>query len=86
MKEEESREALGIRVREVWVEYCKEIGKSKPSHIAPWEELKEESKEADRRIGAALWGDGFKDGLEYGIKLGNIRSKDDLERMGGINF
>jgi len=49
------REELGKLVRRVWVEYCLEIGDTKPSHIAPWEELSEADKEADRRIGVALY-------------------------------
>lgn len=49
-----SREALGQVVRAEWVRYCKEIGDSKPSHVAPWEALGEADKEADRRIGQAV--------------------------------
>lgn len=45
------REELGKIVRWAWVEYCLEIHDTKPSHIAPWEELPEQDKEADRRIG-----------------------------------
>lgn len=48
------REQLGRLVREAWVAYCREIGDDKPSHIAPWEELSEVDKEADRRIGIAI--------------------------------
>ena len=36
------------------VAYCQETGDTKPSHLAPWEELSEWDKEADRRIGAAI--------------------------------
>lgn len=52
------REALGKFVRDVWVAYCLETGDTKPSHIAPWEELSEWDKEADRRIGERLWIEG----------------------------
>lgn len=48
------RETLGRFVRKVWVEYYKEIGGEKPSHLAPWEEISEEDREADRRIGEEL--------------------------------
>lgn len=48
------RETLGRVVRQAWVEYCQEIGDTKPSHLAPWEELSEQDKEADRRIGEAV--------------------------------
>ncbi len=48
------REELGKAVRSAWVAYCQETGDTKPSHLAPWEELSEWDKEADRRIGAAI--------------------------------
>ena len=48
------REELGKAVRSAWVAYCRETGDTKPSHLAPWEELSEWDKEADRRIGAAI--------------------------------
>ena len=51
----EHREMLGEMVRKEWVRYCIETGDTKPSHIAPWEELSEWDKEADRRIGEAVW-------------------------------
>lgn len=50
----ELREFLGQRVRIAWVAYCKETGDTKLSHIAPWEELSEWDKEADRRIAEAI--------------------------------
>jgi hypothetical protein len=53
------REALGKRVRDVWIEYCKKIGDTKPSHIAPWEALSEADKEADRLIGEELYQLGY---------------------------
>jgi hypothetical protein len=49
------RELLGKIVREQWVIYCRSIGDDKPSHVAPWAELSEQDKEADRQIGEALW-------------------------------
>lgn len=48
------REELGKAVRLAWVAYCQETGDTKPSHLAPWEELSEWDKEADRRIGAVV--------------------------------
>lgn len=48
------REELGKAVRSAWVAYCQETGDTKPSHLAPWEELSEWDKEADRRIGTAI--------------------------------
>lgn len=49
------RESLGRIVREAWVQYCKETGDSKTSHIVPWEGISEWDKEADRRIGEAVY-------------------------------
>lgn len=57
------RERLGMRVREVWVAWAREQPNPKPSWLVPWNELSEADKEADRRIGSALWGDGFADGM-----------------------
>ena len=54
-------ETLGRRVREVWVIWAKEqmgIDPDPKLHwLTPWDELDEPSKEVDRRIGLALWGD-----------------------------
>jgi len=49
-----NREELGQLVRKIWVDFCKEIGDTKSSHIAPWEELNENDKEVDRRIGEEI--------------------------------
>lgn len=54
MMTSEQREHYGRLVRETWVKYCLETGDTKPSHIAPWEQLSEWDKEADRRIAEAL--------------------------------
>lgn len=51
---DEYRDYLGHCARLAWIEYCKKTGDTKPSHIAPWEELSEWDKEADRVIGEAL--------------------------------
>lgn len=48
------REQLGRLVRAEWVNYCIETGDTKPSHIAPWEDLSDWDKEADRRIGEVV--------------------------------
>lgn len=53
----ELRERLGMRVREVWIEWAKTQPNPKPSWLVPWDQLGEPDKEADRCIGAALWGD-----------------------------
>jgi hypothetical protein len=49
------RGTLGRLVRSTWVAYCMEIGDTKPSHLAPWEELPEPDREADRRIGESVY-------------------------------
>ena len=54
MPDREDRDALGRIVRESWVSYCVETGDTKPSHVAPWEDLSDWDKEADRRIGEAV--------------------------------
>lgn len=49
------REILGRIVRAAWVQYCIETGDSKTSHVTPWEGISEWDKEADRRIGEAVY-------------------------------
>lgn len=49
--EQEKREYLGRQVRNVWVEFAKEQANPKPSHLIGWDELDEDNKEVDRRIG-----------------------------------
>lgn len=58
------RDILGRRVREVWVAWAKRQPAPKPSWLVPYDDLSEADKEADRCIGAALWGDGFRDGTD----------------------
>ncbi len=50
-----TRDELGRIVRETWIAYCLETGDTKPSHLAPYDELSEWDKEADRRIGETIW-------------------------------
>lgn len=54
MSDNPLREELGKAVRLAWVRYCQDTGDTKPSHLAPWEELSEWDQEADRRIGIAV--------------------------------
>ena len=49
---------LGRRVREVWVEWASHQPNPKPSHLTPWDQLDEDSREVDRLIGAALAAEG----------------------------
>lgn len=48
------REALGRRVREVWIAWAKEQPNPKPSWLVPWEGLSELDREVDRRIGETI--------------------------------
>lgn len=45
------REQLGREVRNVWVAFAKEQHDPKPAHLVGWDELDENNKEVDRRIG-----------------------------------
>jgi hypothetical protein len=49
-----SRDALGRIVREAWVAWAREHPTPKPSWLAPYDDLNEADKEADRRIGEAV--------------------------------
>lgn len=52
-------EALGRIVREVWLRHCREIGDTKASHNAPWEELSDEDRMVDIKIGLRLYDAGW---------------------------
>lgn len=47
-------EALGRKVREVWIAWANEQSNPKPSWLLPWDKLVESDKEVDRRIGMAI--------------------------------
>ena len=51
---EDRREALGRRVREVWVQWAREQPDPKPSWLVGWDELDDGQREVDMRIGEAL--------------------------------
>jgi hypothetical protein len=63
------RDGKGRRVREVWIEWAIEQPDPKPSWLVPYDELSEADKEADRRIGSVLWGDGFMTGVNMGLEM-----------------
>jgi hypothetical protein len=48
------REYLGRLVRLVWIAWAQEQSNPNPSWLKPWEEIPEEVREVDRRIGAAI--------------------------------
>src|SRR6185312_11439035 len=50
-----TRDTLGRKVREVWVAWARTQPQPKPSWLVPYDELSEPDKEADRRIGEAIW-------------------------------
>ncbi len=54
-------DTLGQQVRQAWIDYCLETGDRTPSHIAPWAEIGEWDREADRRIARALTGPFMRD-------------------------
>ncbi len=49
------REALGMEVRRVWVDFARSQPNPKPHHLAPWADLDAPSKEVDRIIGETLF-------------------------------
>ncbi len=68
--EESLEDQRGRRVREVWVVWAKEQPDCKPSWLVGGDDLDEGQREVDRRIGAALWGDGIMAGYNAGIEAG----------------
>lgn len=69
-RQEYHRDRLGRRVRDVWLAWARQQPQPKPSWLVEYDELTEAEKEVDRRIGAALWGDGFADGVDsIGVSL-----------------
>ena len=54
-------EELGKEVRRVWLEWASERPSPKPSWLLSWDELSEEEKEVDRRIGTRLYNMGAAD-------------------------
>ena len=48
-------EDLGRAVREVWIEWAKTQPNAKPSWLTPWEELDDEQREVDIKIGERLY-------------------------------
>jgi hypothetical protein len=49
-----SRDELGRMVREAWVRWAETQPNPKPSWLAPYDDLSEPDKEADRQIGEAV--------------------------------
>lgn len=75
-----AREARGRRVREVWITWARAQPEPKVSWLVPWEELDEPQREVDCRIGSALWGDGFAEGMEAGFaSAAAVRATRDAE-------
>jgi hypothetical protein len=53
-----SDDELGRQVRDEWVAWAREQPDPKPSWLVPWDDLAERDKDADRRIGRALFNTG----------------------------
>lgn len=51
------RDKLGRRVREVWIQWAQKQPNLKPSWLIPYDKLTEPNKEVDRLIGCSIWGD-----------------------------
>ena len=66
---DERRERLGRRVRDLRLMWAREQPSPKATWLLPWDGLSEPDREVDRRIGSALWGDGFRDGMESGLAM-----------------
>lgn len=54
MKDKVDREYLGQLVRNVWIKWAEEQENPKSHWLTPWEELSEDMKEVDRRIGESV--------------------------------
>jgi hypothetical protein len=66
----EPRELVGRLVRQVWVQWAREQPDPKPSWLLPWEDLDDGQREADMRIGAALFDAGYRAGTNGDDALG----------------
>lgn len=72
------REYLGCLVRKIWVEFAKEQQErtgiaAKPSNLLGWNDLDEDNKEVDRRIGSKLYLLGFDSGSKSEFKAARKR-------------
>lgn len=65
------REELGRVVREVWMEWAREQPDPKPSWLTPWDGLSEPDREVDRRIGEALFNEGWAAGWNRSAQIAN---------------
>jgi NTP pyrophosphatase (non-canonical NTP hydrolase) len=63
----EPRELLGRLVRQVWVQWAQEQPDPRPSWLLPWEDLDDGQKEADMRIGEALFSAGRLPDLTHAV-------------------
>lgn len=75
----EPRELLGRIVRWEWTEWAREQPDPKPSWLTVWDELDDGQKEADMRIGLAL----FELGKRAGIEIGKAMREPDHEVRAG---
>lgn len=66
----EPRELVGRLVRQVWVQWAREQPDPKPSWLLPWEGLDDGQREADMRIGAALFDAGYRAGANWDDEAG----------------
>lgn len=53
------RDELGRLVHDIRVAFCRAKGDTNPAHLVGWEELDEDDREIDRRIGETLYDKGY---------------------------
>jgi hypothetical protein len=67
------REALGRKVREVWIDWATQQLNPKASWLVPWEGLSEPDREVDRRIGERVAAIGATHAHDAMISAGWVR-------------
>ena len=77
-----SRDDLGRRVREVWIDWAKSQPNPSP-WLVPYDKLSESDREADRRIGEVLYDMGFEAG---GHAVTNILTSASRETPPGMKW
>lgn len=70
-----TREMLGRRVREVWIEWAREQADPQPGWLIPWTDLPEHYREVDRRIGERMYRDGWHAAQRDGCAATNAASQ-----------
>jgi hypothetical protein len=77
-----NRDILGKIVRDSWITWAKEQKEIKEKWLVEYEKLDEKDKEADRRIGEAV----FNAVNNYRIKLAEKKSRGELSEIEKVEF